>query len=261
VADVVGQKGLIRLHQIELQAQAIRMLARPDIQQFLKLDSQQAKKIETLFQATDAIAKQISPTKPDTAKQEELQSANKKEMTEGFAVLKPEQAQRLPLTFGKEFNTAVLERIYPLAPEFVGAEKQLKSIGSNWQELKGKVVLVHFYAYECHNCHANFPHYNRWHSKLKSKGVEVVGIQTPETANEKVAENIIRAAKKDGFQFPVVLDLDSQNWKSWGNTMWPTVYVVDKNGYIRFWWQGELNWNGATVDKTIEKLVEQLLEE
>ena len=43
--------------------------------------------------------------------------------------------------------------------------------------------------------------------------------------------------------------------------MWPTVYVIDKQGYIRFWWQGELNWEGATVDKTIEKLVENLLKE
>ena len=42
---------------------------------------------------------------------------------------------------------------------------------------------------------------------------------------------------------------------------WPTVYVIDKNGYVRFWWQGELNWEGATVDKTIEKLVNELLDE
>ena len=43
--------------------------------------------------------------------------------------------------------------------------------------------------------------------------------------------------------------------------MWPTVYVIDKQGYIRFWWQGELKWEGATVDKTIETLVENLLKE
>ena len=43
--------------------------------------------------------------------------------------------------------------------------------------------------------------------------------------------------------------------------MWPTVYVVDKNGYLRQWWAGELNWKGATGDKTIEQVVEQLLAE
>ena len=43
--------------------------------------------------------------------------------------------------------------------------------------------------------------------------------------------------------------------------MWPTVFVVDKNGYLRHWWQGELNWKGATGDKTIEQVVELALAE
>lgn len=41
--------------------------------------------------------------------------------------------------------------------------------------------------------------------------------------------------------------------------MWPTVYVIDKSGNIRFWWQGEINWQGANGDKTIENLVDELL--
>ncbi|MBL8873952.1 MAG: hypothetical protein JNK90_29525, partial [Planctomycetaceae bacterium] len=45
------------------------------------------------------------------------------------------------------------------------------------------------------------------------------------------------------------------------NTMWPTVYVIDKRGYIRHWWQGELNWQGATGDKVIEDVVEAALKE
>ncbi len=69
------------------------------------------------------------------------------------------------------------------------------------------------------------------------------------------------AAKKDGFKFPVLIDLKHENWNAWSNTMWPTVYVIDKRGYIRFWWQGELNWKGATTDKTIEKVVDRLLME
>ncbi|HAC90510.1 MAG TPA: hypothetical protein DCF63_07725 [Planctomycetaceae bacterium] len=66
---------------------------------------------------------------------------------------------------------------------------------------------------------------------------------------------------KKGFEFPVLIDLKSENWNAWGNTMWPTVYVIDKKGYIRSWWQGELNWQGATGDKSIENLVDELLAE
>jgi hypothetical protein len=43
--------------------------------------------------------------------------------------------------------------------------------------------------------------------------------------------------------------------------MWPTVYVIDKRGYLRFWWQGELNWQGATHDQTLHKVIEKLIAE
>ena len=117
------------------------------------------------------------------------------------------------------------------------------------------------YAFQCHNCHANFPIYQRWHERYQDRGVVVIGIQTPETAAEAEPERVRAAAEERGFQFPVLLDLDKRNWNAWSNTMWPTVYVVDQRGYLRHWWQGELNWRGATGDQAIEELVEQLLQE
>jgi peroxiredoxin len=132
---------------------------------------------------------------------------------------------------------------------------------TNLADQRGKVVLLHFYAFQCPNCIANFEHYKRWHETLSSRGVSVIGIQTPETNAERDVQQVQRAAKDKGFTFPVLVDVKSSNWDAWANTMWPTVYVIDKQGYIRFWWQGELNWQGATVDKTIETLVEDLLQE
>ncbi len=112
-----------------------------------------------------------------------------------------------------------------------------------------------------HNCIANFGHYRRWDETLRDKGVRVIGIQTPETAAEKRSDRVRAAAEKDKFHFPVLIDLENQNWKAWGNTMWPTVYIIDKRGYIRFWWQGELNWQGATVDQKIDSLINRLVAE
>mgnify|MGYP003467310104 FL=1 len=98
-------------------------------------------------------------------------------------------------------------------------------------------------------------------SQLREKGVEVIGIQTPETSQERDPAAVKSAAASRKLEFPILVDLESKNWGAWGNTMWPTVYVVDKNGYIRHWWQGELNWKGATADKTIENVVQKLLDE
>lgn len=123
----------------------------------------------------------------------------------------------------------------------------------------GQVVLLHFYAFQCHNCHANFDIYQRWHQTLRDQGIEVVGVQTPETDDERDAGKVVAAAKKAGFEFPVLVDLKSANWDAWGTTMWPTVYVIDRRGYVRHWWMGELRWKGAQGDQEIERLAKRLL--
>jgi hypothetical protein len=59
----------------------------------------------------------------------------------------------------------------------------------------------------------------------------------------------------------VQLDLDSLSWKAWGNSIWPTIYVVDQRGYRRYAWVGELYWQGARGDQAIEGWVRRLLAE
>jgi peroxiredoxin len=177
------------------------------------------------------------------------------------AILNKVQNQSLQKLLGKPFEVASLDRVYPFAPELIDSGYWTGSDKPTLQSLRGEVVLVHFYAYQCHNCVANFEIYKRWSESLKSKGVQVVGIQTPETASEKDPIKVTAAATKAGFQFPVLIDTENKNWNAWANTMWPTVYVIDKKGYIRFWWQGELNWKGATGDAKIESLIEKLLQE
>jgi peroxiredoxin len=247
---------------LELQAQGVRMLARPEIADYLRLTTDQRGKLDKLFAATDDLAAKAATREgqSDSKATSAARAAKKAETEKGFQLLTSEQQRRLHLAVGSLLDTAKLERIYPLAPELIdsgswsGSPAQLAS-------LRGRVVLVHFYAFQCSNCQANFGIYNRWQKSLAPKGVELIGIQTPETAAERDVSKVLAAAKKDEFQFPVLIDLESANWNAWSNTMWPTVYVVDKQGYIRFWWQGELNWQGATADKTIEDLVARLLKE
>ncbi len=128
-------------------------------------------------------------------------------------------------------------------------------------DVRGKVVLVHFYAFQCHNCQANFRTYNRWQKTLRDQGVELVGIQTPETEAERDAARVTEAAHQCEFGFPVMLDLDNQAWKAWGNSVWPTIYIVDQRGYVRTWWVGELYWQGARGDQSVEGWVRRLLAE
>lgn len=61
--------------------------------------------------------------------------------------------------------------------------------------------------------------------------------------------------------FPVAVDNDLQYWNAWGNSMWPSVYLIDKQGYLRYWWYGELNWDGAGGQNLMAQRIEELLSE
>ena len=252
-----------RLRQLELQAQDIRMLLRPELKKSLSMTTEQVDRMTELARATEDAKQQLQSAVRKNENTESLKQA----VTESIrvekdglqTVLKPEQLKTIDQILGAPFNTSQLQRIYPMAPELVPVRHWINSEPLTLRSQRGKVVLLHFYAFQCHNCHANFEHYRKWHEQY-GDDVVVIGIQTPETSLERKPDAIREAAQERDLQFPILIDLDSENWKAWSNTMWPTVYVIDRDGYIRHWWQGELNWKGATGDQTIEGLVQELIQ-
>jgi peroxiredoxin len=260
--SLLPEEKIKRLREIEVQSQGTRALGRAGIAKAIGLDNKQHQEIQRAFLETDGLARKLVEKKgSDPTLEKELASARETEQKKLNELLTNPQRMSLGKLIGQPFDTMKLKRIFPLAPELIDSSEWTGAAPTTLASQRGKVVLLHFYAFQCHNCVANFNHYNRWHETLASKGVSVIGIQTPETSAERDAAQVKKAAKDKGFHFPVLIDLKSKNWDAWGNTMWPTVYVVDKNGYIRSWWQGELNWQGATGDKSIETLVDELLAE
>ena len=89
----------------------------------------------------------------------------------------------------------------------------------------------------------------------------IIGVHTPETQEERQADHVHEKVKEAEFTFPVVIDNDKENWNAWGNSMWPSVYLIDKQGRLRYWWYGELNWKEAGGQKTMATKIEELLAE
>ncbi len=89
----------------------------------------------------------------------------------------------------------------------------------------------------------------------------MVGVHTPETSEEKVVENVVEDAVKTGMDYPLAADQEGATWTSWANNMWPAVYIIDKRGYIRYWWYGELNWQGAKGEEYLRGKIDELLAE
>lgn len=86
-------------------------------------------------------------------------------------------------------------------------------------------------------------------------------MHTPEGAHEHDVDSVRKKADEAKFSFPIVVDNDKQIWNAWGNSMWPSVYLIDKRGYVRYWWLGELNWQGQEGEKMLRKRIAELIAE
>ena len=89
----------------------------------------------------------------------------------------------------------------------------------------------------------------------------VLGVHTPETKAESEVDRVRAKVKEANFRFPVVVDNDESIWNEWGNSIWPSVYLIDKQGRIRYWWYGELDWQGAGGQKIMARRIEELMAE
>ena len=67
----------------------------------------------------------------------------------------------------------------------------------------------------------------------------VVGVHSPEFAFERSVQNVERAVREHGLEYPVGLDNDFVAWNAYGNRYWPTMYLIDRAGQIRYTQIGE----------------------
>ena len=142
------------------------------------------------------------------------------------------------------------------APAIAGIQQWLNTPNGapvSLSSLKGKVVLVDFWAYSCINCQRAISHVTAWYSDYKADGLEVIGVHTPEYAFEHVPSNVAAGAKRLGITYPVALDNDYTTWNNYANNSWPAEYLIDATGTVRYVSIGEGDY-GVT-----ESLIRQLL--
>lgn len=131
-----------------------------------------------------------------------------------------------------------LSKPYP-APEFKEITEWINSNPLQIKDLKGKVVLIDFWAYSCINCIRTFPYLKSWYKKYHDKGLIIVGVHSPEFDFEKEPVNVKKAVKDDGLLYPVALDNNFSTWTNYQNQYWPASYLIDKNGNIVYKHFGE----------------------
>ena len=124
-------------------------------------------------------------------------------------------------------------------PSLAGATQWLNSPPLTVESLRGKVVLVDFWTYSCINCIRSLPYVRGWADKYKDHGLVVIGVHAPEFAFEKDPDNVTKAVKDLGVDYPVALDNNYAIWQGFNNEYWPAHYFIDAQGQIRHHHFGE----------------------
>ena len=128
-------------------------------------------------------------------------------------------------------------------PDLTGRQRGL-------DDFRGKVVLVNFWASWCTPCVTEMPSIQRLAATLEGEPFAVVGVN--------VSESKLRVrtmAQRLGLDFPILLDEEGETFKSWGATILPTTYVLDRDGVPRFVGRGPLAWDESPARDFVEGLL------
>ncbi len=140
----------------------------------------------------------------------------------------------------------VVELIGKPAPDFPENAQWINSKPLRWKDLKGKVVILDFWAVRCGPCIRDMPRISELHKKQEKNGITVIGIHT---AGNKL-EDIQKAIKKYDIRHPICIDIPKvKGGKKHGGVMSseyginqiPHAFVIDHQGNVV-----DYGWGGIT---------------
>ncbi len=140
------------------------------------------------------------------------------------------------------------------APDF-NNEVWINSSRLRLSDLRGQVVLVNFWTFDCYNCKNVLPYVRQWNDTYAQKGLTTIGVHFPEFSYEANLDNLKAAVKALGVNWAVAQDNDGLTWRAYQNRYWPTLYLIDKTGRLRYLHIGE-----GAYEQT-ERAIQSLLAE
>ncbi len=143
-------------------------------------------------------------------------------------------------------------------PPLVGLDGWQQSDIETLDELRGKVVAVQFWTFGCSNCKATKPHMAVLYEKYGGEDFEIVGVHSPEFDFEKDPERIAGAAVDLNVTWPIALDTEKRSFRSWqegGRRFWPRIYLIDRDGNIRYDKIGEGRYD--EIDAAVGALIDE----
>jgi thiol-disulfide isomerase/thioredoxin len=158
------------------------------------------------------------------------------------------------LTSGGQMIPITEETTTRVAPE-ISSGIWLNSQPLTLKSLQGRVVLIEFWTFACYNCRNTLPALRKWDAQYRNQGLTIIGVHTPELDFERDLDQLRTEVAGLGIKYPVVTDQDYSTWKAYGVEAWPTLFLLDKQGRVRWTHVGE-----GYYDET-EAVIKKLLAE
>ena len=136
----------------------------------------------------------------------------------------------------------------------VGDAAKLKTVlldgkSVSLDQLKGKVVMVNFWATWCPTCRVEMPQWQKLYDAYKGKDFELIALSIDD--DEKLLRQV---SKERGFSFPIAWRWDDKTDDNFGDIIGtPTLYVVDKNGKVAWMKRGRVTY--AQLQEVIDPLL------
>ena len=131
----------------------------------------------------------------------------------------------------------------------------INSAPQTMDRLRGRVIMVEFWTFGCFNCRNVEPQVKKWHSTYADRGLVVIGVHSPEFDYEKNIDAVKNYVRREQIPYAVVLDNDFTIWNQYANHYWPAIYLIDKQGIIRYIRIGEGGY--LKTEEMIKKLLSE----
>ncbi|HTI50857.1 MAG TPA: thioredoxin-like domain-containing protein, partial [Planctomycetaceae bacterium] len=139
------------------------------------------------------------------------------------------------------------------AQELDGGTGWLNTTGEiTLKDLRGKVVLLDFWTYCCINCMHILPDLKHLERKY-DKQLVVIGVHSAKFENERESDNIRRAIMRYEIEHPVVNDSEMTIWRKFNVNSWPTLVLIDPEGFYCGFVSGE--GNREALEEAIDKVI------
>jgi thiol-disulfide isomerase/thioredoxin len=124
-------------------------------------------------------------------------------------------------------------------PSFEGVTEWVNG-GLDLDQLRGKPILIHFWAVSCYMCKDGLPTLNEWRDRLGEQyGLNIIGIHMPRSEKDTDIDEVKKTIEQYELKHPIAIDNEHKVTDSFQNEFVPAYYLFDGQGQMRFYGAGE----------------------